>query len=75
MIKRGVLILSKLSTFSNDFLLGSSTGSTPGFMTNNFFESIPFSIARFFVYSELAITFSTLFKTFLTLLLIKLPKG
>jgi len=42
-------------------------------MTTTFSCSTPFSMAKFFVYSEFAITFSTLFKTLFALLFKELP--
>ena len=75
MINRGVLILSKLSTFSKDFLFNSLTGSIPGLITLTFSLSVPLLIAKFFVYSELAITFSALLRTLIALLFSELPLG
>jgi len=74
-INLGDLILSKLSTFSKDLLLSSCAGSIPGLITTILLFFIPLSIAKFFVYSELAITFSTSSKTLITLLFIELPLG
>ena len=73
MISLGVLTLSRLSTLSKDFLSNSFAGSIPGLITIIFSSLTPQSIARFFVYSELAITFSTLFKTFKTRLFKLVP--
>ena len=56
-------MLSKLSTLSNDFLFRFFTGSIPGLITMIFSCFTPISIAKFLVYSEFAIIFSTLFKT------------
>ena len=44
-------------------------------MTIILFWSTPFLIAKFLVYSEFAITFSTLLRTFTTLLFNELPTG
>ena len=72
-INLGDLILSKLSTLSNDFLSNSSAGSMPGFITIILSSLIPQVTAKFFVYLELAITFSQLFRTFTTRLFILDP--
>ena len=74
-INLGDLILSKLSTFSNDFLFRSRAGLTPGLITITLSLLIPLSIAKFFVYSELAITFFTLFKILTILLFCELFFG
>ena len=55
--------------FYQDFLIG----SIPGLITMIFSSFTPISIAKFLVYFELAITFSTLFKTFNKRLLIPDP--
>jgi phosphatidylinositol alpha-1,6-mannosyltransferase len=44
-------------------------------LNKTLFSSTPLFIAKFFVYSEFAITFSTLLRTFITLLFNELPNG